>query len=282
MTDLDPDPLAWLKDVDLDGMEGDWREAKRPIENREWQRQGHLIIGEQERIIADQRFKSAIGSVAFLAVQLILTPEPTDTQERILRAAIDGTIGFVGTQSPTLRHLLRPDGLRRWVFGLIDARVLAALGEIGAAADGLGAMAGQLRLVHPGPDNPSELQTGGSAIIPAEASDVHRRQVRDLQRSRRAPGKAGAKKGSHHAKKRPPLPPAVDCERAVTLWTDMGIKESLAKLDPSLRAPALVLLTGQLYRRLYPDDQSASPDEMCTRVKMMVKRGYRLLGLPPD
>ena len=188
-----PNP-EWIEGIDLDGMEGDWREAKRPVENREWQRQGHLIIGEQERIIADPRFRDAIGSVAFLAVQLILTPEPTDTQERILRAAIDGTIGFVGTQSPILRHLLRPDGLSRWVFSLLDGRVTSALGEIGAAAEGLGAMAGQLRLQRPGPDNPSELQTGGSAIIPAEASDAHRRQVRDLQRSRRAPGKAGRPK----------------------------------------------------------------------------------------
>jgi len=279
---MNPDPLAWLKDVDLDGMEGDWREAKRPIENKEWERQRQIIIGEMERIVADPRFRDALGAVAFLGVEMNLTREPTVRQDAVVRAGIAGMIRLVARMSPTLRHTLGPDRLAAWVFALIDARVLSALGKDGDAAETLAEVTGRLRLQHPAPDNSSDLLTGGKAIVPADATEHHRRQVRDLQRARREPGKAGAKKGSHHAKKRPPLPPAVDCERAVTLWTDMGIKESLAKLDPSLRAPALVLLTGQLYRRLYPDDQSASPDEMCTRVKVMVKRGYRLLGLPPD
>ena len=228
--------LDWIANVDLDGL-GDWREQARPVENREWQRQRELIVSEMERIVHDPRFKDAMGSVAFLCVSLSLTPAPTDTQEKIVRAGIDGLIGFAASELPTLRHVLGSDGLGRWVFSLLDARVTAGLGEIGPAAEGLGEMAGQLRLVHAGPDNPSGLQTGGSAIVPAEASDVHRRQVRDLQRARRAPGHAGRPKGAPKPKASGQRRIPLDRARAVRAMKETGAtnKEIALRHYPHLR-----------------------------------------------
>ena len=97
------------------------------------------------------------------------------------------------------------------------------------------------------------------------------------------PGKPGAKPGSHHAKKREPLLPNGECERAVAMWTEEEVDRTLARIaDPALRSAAWTVQAIRVYRKMYPDDHSATEGEMCSRIRELLKRGRRLLGLPPE
>jgi len=249
-----PNP-EWIEGIDLDGI-GAWQDQERPWENAEWERQRELIVAEETRIVGDQRFKDALGALAFLAVKLNLTSKPTDVEDTILRAGIDGLIRFVASESPILRHILSPEGLGRWVFALVDARVVSALGDIATAAESLGEVAGRQRVAHPGPDSPVTLLTGGDAVVPLEATDRQRLQVRDLQRARSEPGHAGRpQKAPKASPKRTPLPlDAATATASLAAWREGESQVSIG-------------------RRLAPDRSSSAQRAYAER---LIRRGERI------
>ena len=276
-------PEDWVDKIDFDGI-GAWQDQERPRDDSpEWGRQRELVIPELEALKNDPRFGDAIDGIVAMNMTFLAGNVSPEEYQPMQRGTLGGLVAFMEEQTPIFAHAFGRQNVKYYCARHILARMYVVFGDLGAAAEVLGELAGRLRLQQPGPDNPSELLAGGKAIVPPEATDRHRRQVRDLQAARRPKQAPGATPGSHHASKRLPPPPDEECERAVAMWTEEEIGRPLAKIiDPALRALAWKVRGTLVYRKMYPDDHPATEEEICNHVRKLLKRGRRLLGLPPD
>jgi len=213
-----------LKGVDL-GEFGPWQEGARPWLNKEWERQRSLLEPGLKRLLEDARFAAAYKAFVEFKLFILVSAymgHPTLSPEEfkpMQHAALEGLVTLATEIAPAVVHQLDRDGLRSFLSYQVEQEAAWFFGDVERAVGLAAEAAGRMALQHPGPDNPSTLLPSGDAIIPAGATEEHRRQVRDLQRARFAKGTPGAKKGSRQKRKREPGPPMVECERVYELRT---------------------------------------------------------------
>jgi hypothetical protein len=211
-----------LEGIDL-GEFDPWQEGARPWLNKEWERQGALLVPGLRPLFEDACFRAAWRGLVELKLFVLLSAywgRPTLSPEEfkpMQHAALEGLAALAAEVAPIVAHQLGRDGLRSFLSHQLDIEASLFFGEAERAFEFAAEAAGQMALQHPGPDNPSTLLPSGDAIIPAEATEEHRRQVRDLQRARGPKSVRGAKKGSHQKRKREPGPPMLECERVYEL-----------------------------------------------------------------